>query len=277
MSQRSRAIRLAALHAVWSLLLAASVAAAQELPRATPEHGAFAFADRSGSKLIVTAPLAAPDALTTALCGDGRRVPVKYLRQQPAGAKDTGKVTRENFDQLPGALFQVVTGRVGGSATCLIAPDAFAAGVTAVSVRPLDRARGCEAAHNKRLSSVRGRRVIHCWGIAQVPPDMSLSVVQFVREGDAALGSVLLEGPEKWLFADYPAEYHGEGGDVWRAGDKGVLAPNDFRIVFLLKRDETYALGVRWGSAEGESLTLFVSDGNRFRDVINEYWYRSPQ
>jgi hypothetical protein len=79
------------------------------------------------------------------------------------------------------------------------------------------------------------------------------------------------------IFADYPAEFRGEGEDLWRADDGGVLSPKGFQIVCALQRGSWYALGIAWAGPEGQSLSLWTSDGTeRFTEIIRDYWYQAP-
>ena len=73
------------------------------------------------------------------------------------------------------------------------------------------------------------------------------------------------------------ATWRGEGKDLWRADDGGVLSAEDFHIVFLLQRGDVYMLGVNWSGGEGSSLAAFVSNADdKFLQVIKDYWYRAP-
>ena len=59
--------------------------------------------------------------------------------------------------------------------------------------------------------------------------------------------------------------------------DGGVLSPKDFKIVCALQRGSWYALGIGWSGAEGQSLSLWISEGSeKFTEVVNDYWYQAP-
>jgi hypothetical protein len=76
-------------------------------------------------------------------------------------------------------------------------------------------------------------------------------VVEFARQDKDALASVVLIDRDRMIFADYPAVFRGEGQDLWRVDDVGVLSPKGFEVVFLLQRGTFYALGVNWHGDRG--------------------------
>jgi hypothetical protein len=56
-----------------------------------------------------------------------------------------------------------------------------------------------------------------------------------------------------------------------------ATAVSDFRITSALQRGGWYALGIAWAGAEGQRLSLWISEGSeRFTKVINDYWYQAP-
>jgi hypothetical protein len=113
--------------------------------------------------------------------------------------------------------------------------------------------------------------------MARLPADRSLILAEFAREDKNALASVVLIDRERMIFADYHAVHRGEGEDLWRIGDSGALDVDDFRVVFLVQRGSSYALGVAWAGEEGLNLSVFVSNGDdHFDKVIADYWYREP-
>jgi hypothetical protein len=260
-----------------ALIVVASPICAQDLPTFTETHGAFALADRNGSRLLVTAPMMNPERFTSAVCAGNARLTVKFVRHQDASPKDSGRMVAENFDHMAGTLYQAVSGRTNDGATCFLAADGFLDGATVESPRRLGRPRGCDSSENRRLASIRMRGVIRCWTIIQLPAEATITVVEFAHVGDSALGSMVVNNDRSSVFADYPAQYRA-GEDVWRVDDKGVLSPNDFNVVAVIRRANGYALAVSWSGSEGDLLSLFVpAEGEQLNEVINQFWYRAPQ
>ena len=232
----------------WVLLILVWRLHAQEL-------GAFAFADAAGVRLISTANPVNPGSLHTAICG-GARVPVTFERRQEG---QESRQTAKNFDRLAGHVYRV-QGKVAGGSTCFLAADGLAP-VTA------------EGADCKQVGGVRPRAVTNCWTLASSPA----LLVQFAHQGTDALASVVVRDGARLLFADFPAKFRGEGEDIWRVDDGGELDPQYIRVVFLLRRGASIVLGIDWAGTEGNDLSVFVSDVDRFTKAIDDYWYRAPE
>jgi hypothetical protein len=108
-------------------------------------------------------------------------------------------------------------------------------------------------------------------------PGKDVALLEFARRGKDALASLVFVDGARTMFADYPAEFRREGEDLWRADDGGVLSPEGFQLVCALRRGGWYALGIAWSGSEGQSLSLWISDGSeRFTKVVNDYWYQLP-
>jgi hypothetical protein len=267
---------------VFVLLLPPAGLQSQGLPGATAEHGAFAFPDPTGRRLLVVSDLARPDLLHEAACSDGRRFPVRFERRQIEREGARGRQSSYVFDSVAGSVFTVPQGTIGqgsriGEISCFLASDALRSSATWLSATRSDASSECSSDVRRRLASSRSRPVGSCWPLAALPGDRRVVVAEFARRDKDALASVVLIDRDRTIFADYPATFTGEGQDLWRADDGGVLVPEGFRIVFVLQRGHTYVLGVSWAGAEGQSLAVFVSKaGNRFTQVISDYWYQAP-
>jgi hypothetical protein len=259
----------------WPLTAWLVVAAAvQDAPPSTAHHGAFAFADETGTRLLVTSePVAAN--IGTALCGGAGRTPIEFDRRQ-SGRPDRPRQTPRHFDDLTGSVFRLAAGRVDGGETCFLATDAFLAGTTVIPVRQGEDDT-CAVAARRQLESLRRRSIVNCWIIGVLDEDRRIVLVGFERRGKDALASVVLMDSGRSIFADLAAEYRGDGQELWRAGDDGALSAAGFHVVCLLQRGAFRAMAFSWSGEEGESLSLFVAEtGNEFRPVIKDYWYRAP-
>jgi hypothetical protein len=207
----------------------------------------------------------------------GRRFSVQFERRQAAQEGNNGRQWSGNFDKLAGNLYAVSQGKIDESASCFLASDALLSGATMVPAGTPRTRSECDADVRVRLAASRSRRVVNCRTIARLPADRSLILAEFAREDKNALASVVLIDRERMIFADYHAMYRGEGEDLFRIGDGGVLEVDDFRVVFLLQRGSFYALGVAGAGEEGLNLSVFVSNGDdHFDKVIADYWYREP-
>ena len=241
------------------------------------QYGAFGFPDPSGTRLLTVSGLLQPAMLHIALCSGGRRFSVQFERRQAEREGHNGRQTPYNFDKLAGNVFTVLQGKIETGASCFLASDPLLSSATLFPAELPAGSGGCDPDVRRRLASSRSRQVVNCWAIARLPADRRLVLVEFARRDKDALASVVLIARGRMIFADYPAVFRGEGEDLWRVDDGGVLSPKDFEVVFLLRRGAFYALGINWHGTEGASLAVFVSDGgNRFTRVIDDYWYLAP-
>ncbi len=263
--------------AMWLLITPAGRAQGQELPRAMMPLGAFAFADPSGGRLLAGAGLSQPEAFRTALCSGGRRFSVGFERRQFERDGHSRRALPQNFENLAGDVFAVSQGKIEESASCFIASDALLSGATVFSASAPPKPSECDASIRTQLATSRNRQVVNCRTMASLPAGQSLVLAEFVRQDKDVLASIALVSREQVKFADYRAVYRGEGKDLWRASDMGTLDPGAFHLVFLLQREDFYALGIAWAAEEGLDLSVFLVNGEgQFRKVIGDYWYRAP-
>jgi hypothetical protein len=257
----------------------------QDAPSATDEHGGFGLLDQSGARLLVLLnhhdgggvdlrSLTRPELLKTALCG-GRRFTVRFERRQVEGPNDNGRQTSHNFDKLAGNVFTVLENTIDLDATCFLASETLLTGSVVLSLAAPIGPGAC--VQRDRFAARRGRSVTHCWPLARMASGQEVALLEFERRGKDALASLAVVDGTRTMMADYPAEFRGEGQDLWRADDGGVLSPTGFEIVCALQRGDWYALGIAWSGAEGRALSLWISEGGeRFTKVIKDYWYHAP-
>lgn len=262
----------------WSFLaLLAGGLGGQQLPPASTQYGAFAFPDSSGTRLIATSELSQPAGLHTAICGGGRRISVKFIGRQDERQGHNGRQTPANFDRLAGSLFAITKGKIESDATCFLAAGSLLSGARVLPIARQSQPGRCDPAVSNTIAAERRRGVVNCWQIAGPTAGKRLALVEFGRQEQNALASMVLIDGGRAIFQNYPGEVRREGEDLWRVGDGGVFSPAGFEIVFLLQRGRFYAVGIDWRGEEGNSLGVFVSNGeDYFTRVIEDYWYRAP-
>ncbi len=238
---------------------------------------AFAFPNEGGTRLLTTASLDAPAAYHTALCTGGRRAMVEFDHNQGERPASNGRQTPQNFDNIAGTVFRVVGPAVAPGATCAIADGAFVAGAVSVPVRRSTQDSRCSNALYSHFQSDKNRPVVACWPIAASDQGVHIAVIEFARRLSSALASLVVIDGERRLYIDFPAEFRGPGADLWRADDGGEIHPEGFEVVFLLKRGDAYVLGIDWKGAEGSALSIWGAEpGTQFKEVLTDFWYRSP-
>jgi hypothetical protein len=260
---------------LWLLMSVIGGAQSQTVPSATDALGGFGLPDQAGTRLLLVPNLARPELLKAALCSDGRRFSVQFERRQVEREGSPPRQTPYNFDNLAGSVFTVLTGRTDSDATCFLASESLLSGSTWLSAAAPEGSGAC--VQRRRFARLRDRAVTHCWPIARLAAGKQVALVEFARREKDALASLVFVDGARTIFADYPAELRAVGEDLWRVDDGGTLSPNGFHLVCALQRGEWYALGIAWSGTEGQSLSLWISEGReRFTQVINDYWYQAP-
>jgi hypothetical protein len=280
--------------AIGGVALVAGALAAQELPQATVAHGGFAFPDQSGTRLILlSAPerplglqpderdiLAATGTMKTAFCSGGARRAVGFSGHQPSDRKGNGRQHARQFAHLDGFVFGVKDGGpLGEGETCFVAADSFARAIAPIRLDQPAQPGACGAGLERRIAAARNRGVTHCWTRAgeSAPGGVSVLLVEFARQGNSALASLVVADEDRLVFADQPGDYSREGGgSVWRVDDGGTFDPRYFTVVLLARRGGAFVLATSWAGAEGTVLGLYASDGDRFRQIVLDAWYQSP-
>jgi hypothetical protein len=238
---------------------------------------AFAFSNSDGTRLLVTSGVTQPALLRTALCSGGQHVAVAFDHQQPETSESTGRQSPANFGHTAGMVFRITGGSVNPGVTCLLADEAFLAGATIYSPsRPPADAR-CSKAMYPLFQAAKSRPVVGCWPIGASPEGSQIAIIEFARRLTHALASLVVIDGDRRVYVDYPAEFNGPGADLWRADDGGDIHAEGFDVVCLVKRGSTYLLAIDWRAAEGNVLALYtVEDGEQFKEVVTESWYRAP-
>jgi hypothetical protein len=248
------------------------------LPRATAEYGAFALPDESGTRLIAIPGIPGAAAIRHAVCSNGSSVPVRYERRQAGQTNANRRQTPSQFDRLAGDVFRVLRGKVEVTASCLLAGTGWISGATVVAVKTDPTNRSCGTILEARLAAAKKRAVVRCFSLGRLEGEGEVVLAEFSRLGKDALASVVLMDRLRVLFGDYPADFRGDGKDLWRADDGGELSAEGFHVKFVVRRGERYALGASWDGTEGRSLALFISGGgNTFTRAMQDYWYQMPE
>jgi hypothetical protein len=252
-------------------------AARQDVPAVTENHGGFAFPNPAGTEIIVVHDIARPAEIHTAICA-GRMMPVRFVRRQFATSAHGDRDSPEQFADLTGTVFEIVGERTEPQDTCFVAADSLVQNAELLPIQPSDRPAECTPGERRGFAALRQRRIKSCWSLARIRPRGLIGLVEYDRIGRSALASVIVLTSDRGISADFPAEYRGEGEEVWRAGDGGGFSPDGFHLPFIIRRTGTYVVAVDWEAEEGHSLSLYESRPQAAtRQLIHDYWYRAPR
>ena len=187
----------------------------------------------------------------------------------------TGRQNAQNFANTGGAVFRV-DGTIDPTATCFLASDSLLAESTILAVSRVNNT-VCPRTFYARFEADRSRPVVSCWLIGDSEKSVRVFVIEFARLLNHALASIAVFDGTNATYVDFPAQFAGPGADLWRVDDGGDIHPESFQIVCLLRKGDSYVLGLEWIGSEGAALSLWTAtNGNTFVPVINDSWYRSP-
>lgn len=235
---------------------------------------AFAFADESGKRLLAIGKLDEPARLDRASC-DGTVVAAKFVAEQPAGPKDTGRLTSANFDQTAGAVFQLAGEKVARDTTCLLGTAEFFRAWTALAVKA-SKKRRCDEKAAAAAAALGARQVESCVEVGTFSA-ARLLLATFAKEGNQLLvGLVLLDG-KRVAMRSFPAKLEPGAPSCWRVDDGCAFSPDSYRVPFVLKgQGELRLLGL-WAGAEGQNVELLGVQGQALEATATASRYWAPQ
>lgn len=240
-------------------------------------EGALGFANASGSRLLVDSPSegkAPSQAYNLAVGYHGQRLAVRYMSVQERNDADNGRQTSQNFDHLPGSLYEVVEGKAEPNETYFLTTEQDMPAAVQLNMNSIREERTPDELIS-RLESSRKRQIQHIWPLEQIETQGKLYLVQFEPKGHELLASLVLDSKEGLIMQDYPAQL--EGYSAWRVDDGGKVMPEMFSFLWAVRTSEGFMLGVQWMGAEGESVTFLSREQNQFTELDVTYGrYMSP-
>jgi hypothetical protein len=246
-------------------------------PDAAEQPASFAYADKSGSRLLSFNLLERPAEIHSAICEHGRIVTVQYKRRQARGSKDTGRQDWRNFDNDDGDAFQIVGERAGRDETCFLTLDA---GLLAdvIPSSPADST-SCPPSQTARLGEARGREITQCRRIAQAARNIEVLVAQFATVGKEALGALAVMRGSTILFDDHRGDTTNlRKHFLWRVDDEGKFHPEDFHVLFVADTKQGLMVATAWAGVEGEDYVLLKQiAGSTLHEEARGYRNWSPR
>lgn len=275
---------------------AAPAAAATQTPgpAATPAPAAvldpaalqpvFGFAGEAGKQILVTRENNDREeqmqALNTAIGSGGQVLTVRLEQWQEGNDQSNGRELAGNLPNLSGYVFKVVGGAAKPDDTYYLADSSAFNQAALVTVEPAPaEAEQLPEADPVRssIAEAKQREIMSAWKLASLPPGRELYLVQFVRQNQDMLFSLVLKENDKLSFMDYPAEITDNEYSVWRVDDGGEVIPQMFSLLFAARTADGLLLGINWLGAEGINSFFLAQGGESFRELDIQYGrYTSP-
>jgi len=243
----------------------------------------FAFADGEGKKLITLARQTEEahdrekemQRYNLAIGDNGNVLNVRYAKHQSRTELDNGRQSAHNFNNLEGDIFDVVDGAAKPDASYYLVSDEQFDVRSLIPLEEMEEVQDIPTEVAQAIVEVKGRAIERGWLLAKTDEGQKVSVVQFKRQGDQMLASLVLSDGGKLTFMDYPATY--DANSTWRVDDQGELNSRMFSILFAARTADGIALGFKWTGAEGENISILKQSGHRFEETgIVSGRYQSP-
>jgi hypothetical protein len=240
---------------------------------AAPEFS-FGFTNDNGTQVLALPPVSSPASISKAVC-DGRMVELKFVREQPAGEKDTGRQTARNFSQVKGAVFKLVKGTMPADALCLLGTNATFAKRKLLTVA--QETGDCDAKSTEAAAELSKRKVTKCV-VTGTLPEGRLSFASYELEGSSALAAVVLmqdkAGP---ALRKFPATWERGAPSCWRADDGCEFDASSYRVAFAMSGPAGLELYALWAGPEGENAEVLRVKGAELKVVASGGRYWSPE
>ena len=239
---------------------------------ASPEFS-FGFTNQDGTLLLALPPGSNPSSLTQVVC-DGRALEVKYLREQPKGATDTGRQTARNFTQTKGALFKV-KGAAPADALCLLGSKAA---FKKRALLPVNTETGDCMENTLALAGSLTKREVEKCVFTGAFSGGQLAFASYKLDGSSALAAVILV-PEKGAPAvrRFPATWERGAPSCWRADDGCEFDASSYRVAFAMTGPSGLELYALWAGAEGENAEVLRVKGASLEVAASASRYWSPE
>ena len=244
----------------------------------------FGFADETGTKLMALTDGIEPgeaenidlEGYKLAIGeGGGQVLSIRYTKHQDRSEQDNGRQSMYNFDNMAGDIYAIEAGKATPNESYfLVSPEQFDIDALIPLKPSADLALPDDVA--KKIAEEKERAIKQGWLLAHAQDGQRIYVVQFERQGENMLASLVWQEGERLLFMDYPATY--DQNSAWRVDDGGEISADMFRFLFAARsEDDGIVLGVQWMGAEGENLNILSSSGDRFEKTeISGGRYLSP-
>jgi hypothetical protein len=260
----------------------------RDLDRDREMGGAFAFANRSGTELLVTDENASGNndvvkTFSKAVCPGNKVFVVRFVAHQSSGKQDSGRATSRNFENVAGSRFHILEGRVKADEQCLLANQTYIKDKRVLPMKVAVRqdqpasALRCDARTQGGLGRQQGRSPIDCWQLAEIGRDGRLLAVLYEPRRKDLLAALVLEVGDKHFVYEMPAQ--SDPVSSWSEGDGGKFDPKTLGPLFVLEdnRDGSWDVGISIAGEEGANLSAYRStSAATLKKVVSGYVYWYP-
>jgi len=234
---------------------------------------AFAIANQAGDQLLIAQPgedTATIDEFDTAING-AEQLAISYLERQSGNDQNTNRETADNFNNMPGYLYQVSSGAAVANQTYLLC--SAASGLADSLLNQVETVELTTDAKVK-IAEQKERGVQNAVTLASYEDGTQVLFVLFEPDGANLLFSIVIKNGDTLDFYDYPAVL--VSNSAWRVDDGGVADPAWFNVLLGINTEEGRGFIINWLGAEGENTVYLLDQDGAISEAQLYYRYWSP-
>lgn len=215
-----------------------------------------------------TDEVAKPERFTTAFCGATSSA-ASFVKTQKRAADFNGNFTPRNFEKSPGTVYKLATKVTSEDVRyCVLLTADVSKQQTLLAVTV--ESKPCE-----KKPKVSKDKPTKCTEIARFEGGR-FSMLEYARKKrvNPVVRFVASYG-ERDIVTELKASGF-EPPSCWRVDDSCESPVGSYTPVLAMKKGDELTVLTLWGGAEGDSLSLDVSDGRAFKTIGESYFYNSP-
>lgn len=242
-------------------------------------NGQFGFADMLGERLITfegERPTEGSTSYELAIGDSGTVLKIEYQQTQQADSQDNGRATMYNFDHMTGSVYAVTEGTAKPNETYFLTASENWVASRALAVDSSEMGQPADDQSMIRIEAAKNRAILMAELVALIGEDSTLYLVQFERQGNSMLASLVLQVNDSLSFLDFPADY--DSNSTWRVDDQGVIIAEHFQVMFAGTAEDGRIVAVTWLGFEGENSFILAQEGNALKETgIQAGRYTAPE
>ena len=235
---------------------------------------AFGFGDLDGDSVIL---MNKPDGLKGEDYDFGftskGKIDLKFLKSQKVSEDDNGRQNAYNFKNLKGEVYKVENNTAPLFETVMFASKEFVFKRKHLQKSTPYDSRELSKEQLKTIETDKGWSILKT-GMMSSYQEGSLYFVEFDKQKDSVLVSIVWVSDEGNCYLDFPAEYNEMS--TWRVDDGGVFDIDYYNIISVFKGDQGIEILTDWVGFEGSSVHYYVAHEGKFESVTNAYFYSAP-
>ena len=252
-----------------------AMAAADEIDFAQYENLAFGYSNvNMDSVLLMNREAGIPaSSYSYIINGEGTASPIAFGSSRTSQPNDNNRSNCYNFENAAGDIYSLKAGLADQWLTTFFMTKEFIQSrqllVPDKSVKATEDTKNIE-----RIALEKSRKIKQIQPIAKYEGKGELLFVEFEKEADSCLVSLVWMDAEQLTFLDYPAKYNEMS--TWRVDDGGEFGFEYYDIIAVFESENGIEVITDWMGAEGSNTNFLLAIEGEFQSVGTAYRYQAP-